>query len=583
MEKKLLFLAALAGAVTLGSCVKDDESASVTAVRNAKAAQLNSEATLNEAMALYRAAQAAHEQADAAYRQAEVEWAKADARVRAAAADAAEMGNAVTLATLEDDIATAVATAKNALLNAQQTLAATAQSNDATVLRSLYTAYTNTQTNLLQLKAELIDAERNLALANVDKDYYAKGVANTLLANKKQLIIQKAKLEVLQNSEYQSMDDTELQAKILAKNTELNLATAALPTTQEAKDVVDTQKKLGDLIDLQNEMNTAKNDVNNVAWTLGYGSVLVNSGAVWSDVWPVYTDYNGNPYAVDFNSPTPSWYTNTWLDKDLRIHEENSLYVARALADLEANAKDALGKDTDTDTTTQSDGVTPTAYAVVAAAKKAMDAAKALPESTDAEKATKKAAVEAAEVQVAQANDNLAQAKYNAENAASDKAKYEKDLKLLDPAEYNAMVTDLEAAIKAAIDADDTFNGGVESIEALEAEIDALQSLSSYDLAGQIALTEASIENLEKTIAEAEANVGALAPTTLVTIPGAGAIWVDYDSAIEYLEATVEYYKNQIKAKELEAETYLKQMAVAAGEESTDEPTDEPTDEGGEG
>ena len=49
MKKKFMMAAVLLGALTLGSCVDDNESASVTAIREAKAAQLKSIADLNNA------------------------------------------------------------------------------------------------------------------------------------------------------------------------------------------------------------------------------------------------------------------------------------------------------------------------------------------------------------------------------------------------------------------------------------------------------------------------------------------------------------------------------------------------------
>ncbi len=44
MKKKMLFMAAIAGLISLGSCVKDDVSGSVEAVRQAKANELNGKA-----------------------------------------------------------------------------------------------------------------------------------------------------------------------------------------------------------------------------------------------------------------------------------------------------------------------------------------------------------------------------------------------------------------------------------------------------------------------------------------------------------------------------------------------------------
>lgn len=92
MNKKLVFGAVLLGAMTLTSCVDDTESASVTAIRQAKAEQLQSLADLNkanadaaliqanaykaaqEAIAAYNEAMKAEAQARAAYLQAQADY-----------------------------------------------------------------------------------------------------------------------------------------------------------------------------------------------------------------------------------------------------------------------------------------------------------------------------------------------------------------------------------------------------------------------------------------------------------------------------------------------------------------------------
>ena len=51
MKKKLMMVAVLLGALSLGACVDNDESASVEAVRNAKAEQLKGAAALANAQA----------------------------------------------------------------------------------------------------------------------------------------------------------------------------------------------------------------------------------------------------------------------------------------------------------------------------------------------------------------------------------------------------------------------------------------------------------------------------------------------------------------------------------------------------
>ncbi len=78
-----MMVAVLLGALSLGACVDDNESASVTAIRNAKAAQLEALANLSnaqaEAEAVRAAAEAALKNAEAAYQQALADAAAADA------------------------------------------------------------------------------------------------------------------------------------------------------------------------------------------------------------------------------------------------------------------------------------------------------------------------------------------------------------------------------------------------------------------------------------------------------------------------------------------------------------------------
>ncbi|MCS3121506.1 hypothetical protein NXV95_20705 [Bacteroides fragilis] len=73
MKKKLMMVAVLLGALSLGACVDNDESASVEAVRNAKAKQLESVAALNNAKA---EAEKITAEAEAALKNAQAEYQK---------------------------------------------------------------------------------------------------------------------------------------------------------------------------------------------------------------------------------------------------------------------------------------------------------------------------------------------------------------------------------------------------------------------------------------------------------------------------------------------------------------------------
>jgi hypothetical protein len=80
MKKKLMMVAVLLGALSLGACVDDNESASVTNIRNAKAEQLTALAEKaraeGEAAKIMAEAEAALKEAQAAYRQEQTEEAR---------------------------------------------------------------------------------------------------------------------------------------------------------------------------------------------------------------------------------------------------------------------------------------------------------------------------------------------------------------------------------------------------------------------------------------------------------------------------------------------------------------------------
>jgi len=84
MQKKSLLVALFCGALCLTGCLKNEESASVVQVRNAKANELNSIATLNEAKA---AAELIYANADATLKGAEAELKKAEAALVLAMAE----------------------------------------------------------------------------------------------------------------------------------------------------------------------------------------------------------------------------------------------------------------------------------------------------------------------------------------------------------------------------------------------------------------------------------------------------------------------------------------------------------------
>lgn len=121
MKKKFMMAAVLLGALTLGSCVDDNESASVTAIREAKAAQLSALANYQQAQAdaevILANAEAKVKEADAAYQ-------AALAKIKDLQAQEKELELKKAQETLETDIEAAKTKAQALLVEAQAELEA---------------------------------------------------------------------------------------------------------------------------------------------------------------------------------------------------------------------------------------------------------------------------------------------------------------------------------------------------------------------------------------------------------------------------------------------------------------------------
>lgn len=187
MKKKLMMVAVLLGALTLGACVDDNESASVTAVRDAKAKQLESVAAMNnatatataklaEANAALIAAQAKATEIEAERAAVEVELAKVQlesekARLESQLAQL-EVEKAQAKAEIERiaaDLEADLLNAKAELLRAQigyNTSLKDLDDQEKAKLGELLTAYTNASQNLLDAQQKL--ANDKIALAELE-------------------------------------------------------------------------------------------------------------------------------------------------------------------------------------------------------------------------------------------------------------------------------------------------------------------------------------------------------------------------------------------------------------------------------
>lgn len=231
MKKKMLFMAALAGLVVLGSCVKDDESASVTAIRNAKAAQLNADATLKQA-------QAANEQAQAAYNQADAAFRAAQARQEVVTADIAEAKKASEIEKELRQYQLQEAADAATLQNSLNTLAnneRAAINNKYNAINAAVNAYTGL---LLAYNAAVVNIttqKANLAKAKVDAEY-AQQTQAAIITNAEQSIkASEALIEEYKKIQDTGMTNTEIANAINAKTAEVTGAESELNNSEAVK------------------------------------------------------------------------------------------------------------------------------------------------------------------------------------------------------------------------------------------------------------------------------------------------------------------------------------------------------------
>ena len=152
MKKKLMMIAVLLGALSLGACVDDNESASVTDLRGAKAEQLRAAAALNNAQAAteeaLRESTVAIEAAKARQEQAAADKAEAEARIKA----------------IEAQLAESVADAQlQASLAEWQAKLAWAQADLENAQGEIEKNALKLQKQLADLKNQMLDAQKDLA------------------------------------------------------------------------------------------------------------------------------------------------------------------------------------------------------------------------------------------------------------------------------------------------------------------------------------------------------------------------------------------------------------------------------------
>ena len=219
MRKKFIAVYALMavlalGSTTLTSCVDDNESASVTAIRNAKAEQLN---------------------ALAAASNAEAEVQKAEALLRQAQTAQLEQQTAQEKAKFEAQIEALKAQYEQQRQNYEQLII----KNQASFRNTLYQNYIGANSKLKELEGKYIEAQLNLASAKAGVTTAEKAAQATILAQDEEIAKQQAMIEAYKALPENSRDELlkqieELTVQIAAKQAEVNLKKAASDEAENA-------------------------------------------------------------------------------------------------------------------------------------------------------------------------------------------------------------------------------------------------------------------------------------------------------------------------------------------------------------
>lgn len=186
MKKKFIAVYALIGVLALGSttltsCVDDNESASVTAVRDAKAAQLNALAALNKAKA---EAEKITAEAEAAYKAAETRWQEIQNEM-----------DELKLQAMKDTLETSLKTAQ---LIAEQNLMAAQEAMEDAKAQLIAALDKVDQANKTRINTLINNADAILNGGTIDRVYYSptynQGGANSIVALRSQLLTEEANL-----------------------------------------------------------------------------------------------------------------------------------------------------------------------------------------------------------------------------------------------------------------------------------------------------------------------------------------------------------------------------------------------------
>lgn len=489
MKKRLMMVAVLLGALTLGACVDDNESQSVTDVRNAKAEQLKSIAAMNNAEAqaklVYANAEAKLKEAEAALKQAQADKEAAEAKIKdleaKLAADSYNAKLTAELAKAEQEKAAAdaaiasikgeaekyqlqlqarIAELQKDLLIAQGKLTDQQDETASAEMRrleklaknygTLLYSYTEEQNNLANLKTKKLKMETNLGTWKANKE-------TEIAANKVTIELIDQQIAYYKKYENYTEDLTALQNERTLKAAERDQAVdksnALNADFQKKWNALEEDKGLEEKFNaiLENELVTLHG---NYTEDYVYNNSYVDENGNWVDVTP---DPNTpSIYFVNY-CPIVRWEPLDGDNKEEKIVKGDYECFIKSVA-LELEAKDLRLLKLDVDKAIADldiKGLTEAINKAETGTKALLD--KATKAAVAAEAAYKADATKEAEYRKAIDEQDLAQDAYDGsvealETANANKTKLENGYALVSSstAALEKLVTDYNAAVRTA-------------------------------------------------------------------------------------------------------------------------------------
>lgn len=563
MKKKFLAIYALTGALVASpiftSCVDDNESASVTAVRTAKAEQL-------KALANYQNAQAEAEriraEAEAAYKNAMAEYQKEQT-------EQSKQTFAIQLEAIKAEAETRLVEAKQKADAAEKLILKAAEDR----ITDLYEVYAKYSKNIAEYNSNIITETANIAKLEANLLSVQAYVKQKSTNYNRTIAANEAAIKILNEATGVDKDALNIQQEELF--TKWKLASANLETKEGAAKTAATN--------VYNKANTNL-DVYynwwdpNIKYNVASSLATIEAARQLHDL-ACDLNYYEDPTTQEItywpnNNNLSHGYSFIKMDKSeaLILVQEDVVIYQQDKANYIKNLKGWLGTEQDAKDATYLGALTH--YAQLAQAKEDFNTASALPE-TDA---TKNSKLDAANIAIAKANDLIAEYnKYIAESQASldDFNKLIATFTGTDYEEYQKALAEVAKLEEAKEAAEKAYDKAEIEVNNIYAEYEVINNLynNGTSISDEIAKCEADIAKAKADMANIKQQIGTepmynddpYNPQIIGWLP----IFESEDTvkaAISYAKANIENLKAKIEVETALANKAKKELDAALAE-----------------